>query len=79
MSYRSHHNALYLENVTLRAENARLREEVQHAQVAYEAARELRELDREKMNEKPFVPLTRGGAKASATPSVARMNFAKGR
>ena len=45
MSYRSHHNALYLENVTLRAENARLREEVQHAQVAYEAARELRDDD----------------------------------
>ena len=49
------------------------------AELKEAAARELRELDREKMNEKPFVPLTRGGAKASATPSVARMNFAKGR
>ena len=49
------------------------------AELKEAAARELRELEREKMNEKPFVPLTRGGGKVDATPSVARMNFAKGR
>ena len=49
------------------------------AELKEAAARELRELEREKMNEKPFVPLTRGGGKVGATPSVARMNFAKGR
>jgi hypothetical protein len=49
------------------------------AELKEAAARELREQNREKMNEKPFVPLTRGGAKQSATPSVTRMNFAKGR
>jgi hypothetical protein len=47
------------------------------AELKEAAARELREQNREKMNEKPFVPLTRGGAKQSATPSVTRMNFAK--
>ena len=30
------------------------------------------------MNEKPFVPLTRGGGKVGAAPSVARMNSPKG-
>ena len=43
------------------------------------AARELRELEREKMNEKPSAALTRGGGKVGATPiRAARMNFAKG-
>ena len=40
MSYRSHYKAIYVQNIALRAENARLRAEVSETQSAYHQARQ---------------------------------------